>query len=301
MSWAASRVATRPEDIAYSLLGIFGVNIPLLYGEGKAAFRRSQEEILKHTEDDSFLLFANTTMGILADSPRDFACHLPQFSDEEKLSAMTRQEIEVPSQPFCAIAAPETLSLSHAGLHIQRPMFRWDHNVYLVRLRTSIVGRQSDFRAHIFAEYNESTCRFERMPYRDEAFRYLPTEWTRVADTEKSWRLNKGAILPQPLYFDSSQVIGAGRPAITTTYTIPHMRIDNCLVEVAFTSDRHSLTIEEKLLRLCDVLAHLCWHNPKSTIAIAGSYQFEAQAMLRMVRNRKAYYLHIGLNAAGVP
>ena len=69
MSWAASRIATRTEVMAYSLLGIFGVNIPLLYGEGKAAFRRLQEEILKHTEDDSFLLFADTTMGILAETP----------------------------------------------------------------------------------------------------------------------------------------------------------------------------------------------------------------------------------------
>ncbi|KAF2852916.1 HET-domain-containing protein, partial [Plenodomus tracheiphilus IPT5] len=35
MSWAAGRQATRPEDIAYALLGIFDVNMPLLYGEGK--------------------------------------------------------------------------------------------------------------------------------------------------------------------------------------------------------------------------------------------------------------------------
>ncbi|KAH6858958.1 heterokaryon incompatibility protein-domain-containing protein, partial [Alternaria rosae] len=33
MSWAADRQATRSEDIAYSLLGIFDVNMPLLYGE----------------------------------------------------------------------------------------------------------------------------------------------------------------------------------------------------------------------------------------------------------------------------
>ncbi|KAF2023870.1 HET-domain-containing protein, partial [Setomelanomma holmii] len=35
MSWAADRHATRAEDVAYSLLGIFDVNMPLLYGEGK--------------------------------------------------------------------------------------------------------------------------------------------------------------------------------------------------------------------------------------------------------------------------
>ncbi|RWA08193.1 hypothetical protein EKO27_g6918 [Xylaria grammica] len=33
MSWAAAREATREEDRAYSLLGIFGVNMSLIYGE----------------------------------------------------------------------------------------------------------------------------------------------------------------------------------------------------------------------------------------------------------------------------
>lgn len=56
MSWAAYRVTTRPEDIAYCLMGIFNVNMPLLYGEGMKAFIRLQEEIIKDSEDQS--LFA---------------------------------------------------------------------------------------------------------------------------------------------------------------------------------------------------------------------------------------------------
>jgi hypothetical protein len=40
MSWAANRNTTRVEDAAYCLLGIFGVNMPLLYGEGEKAFLR---------------------------------------------------------------------------------------------------------------------------------------------------------------------------------------------------------------------------------------------------------------------
>lgn len=51
MSWAAYRETTRVEDKAYCLLGIFGVHIPLLYGEGKQAFIRLQEAILKTSED----------------------------------------------------------------------------------------------------------------------------------------------------------------------------------------------------------------------------------------------------------
>ncbi|KAH6673383.1 ankyrin 2,3/unc44 [Halenospora varia] len=56
MSWAASRSTTREEDRAYSLMGIFNVNMPMLYGEGRSAFRRLQEEIMKRGDDQS--LFA---------------------------------------------------------------------------------------------------------------------------------------------------------------------------------------------------------------------------------------------------
>lgn len=45
MSWAASRETTRVEDTAYCLLGIFGINMPLLYGEGQKAFIRLQVSI----------------------------------------------------------------------------------------------------------------------------------------------------------------------------------------------------------------------------------------------------------------
>ena len=55
MSWAAYRQTTRLEDVAYCLLGIFDVNMPLLYGEEEKAFRRLQEEILKSTPDLSIL------------------------------------------------------------------------------------------------------------------------------------------------------------------------------------------------------------------------------------------------------
>ncbi|RKK38501.1 hypothetical protein BFJ66_g12442 [Fusarium oxysporum f. sp. cepae] len=44
------------EDGAYSLMGIFGINMPLLYGEGDKAFYRLQEEIMGVPDDHS--LFA---------------------------------------------------------------------------------------------------------------------------------------------------------------------------------------------------------------------------------------------------
>ena len=76
MSWAANRTCTRPEDLAYSLLGIFRVNMPLVYGEGKyQAFARLQLEILQKSGDESIFAFFHGLRNwadVLAQSPRDF-------------------------------------------------------------------------------------------------------------------------------------------------------------------------------------------------------------------------------------
>lgn len=74
MSWASERETTRVEDLAYCLLGIFGINMPMLYGEGEMAFIRLQEEIMKISDDHS--LFAWKSLdnrgGLLATSPAAF-------------------------------------------------------------------------------------------------------------------------------------------------------------------------------------------------------------------------------------
>jgi hypothetical protein len=78
MSWAANRVTTRTEDIAYSLMGIFDVNMPLLYGEREKAFLRLQQHIIQDSSDQSLLawkdpsLDSNDEIGILARSPKQF-------------------------------------------------------------------------------------------------------------------------------------------------------------------------------------------------------------------------------------
>ncbi|KAI6019370.1 hypothetical protein PISMIDRAFT_52523, partial [Pisolithus microcarpus 441] len=53
MWWAAKRKTSRVEDRAYSLMGLFGVNMPMLYGEGKKAFQRLQLEIIRISSDHS--------------------------------------------------------------------------------------------------------------------------------------------------------------------------------------------------------------------------------------------------------
>lgn len=79
MSWAANRSTTRKEDVAYSLMGLFDVYMPMLYGEGDRAFLRLQEEIIKRSDDMSIFGWVDphgtfsSYRGLLAKSPREFA------------------------------------------------------------------------------------------------------------------------------------------------------------------------------------------------------------------------------------
>lgn len=65
MSWAADRETTRIEDEAYCLMGLFGVNMPLLYGEGRRAFHRLQAEIMKYMRTTHSLLGLSHWRGFL--------------------------------------------------------------------------------------------------------------------------------------------------------------------------------------------------------------------------------------------
>jgi hypothetical protein len=52
-SWTAARKTTRTEDLAYCMLGIMQINMPMLYGEGERAFYRLQLEVIRQTNDHS--------------------------------------------------------------------------------------------------------------------------------------------------------------------------------------------------------------------------------------------------------
>jgi hypothetical protein len=80
MSWASMRRTKRTEDMAYCLMGLFDITMPMLYGEGTKAFLRLQEEIIKQSPDMSIFAWRRPESklafdwhaGILASSPQDF-------------------------------------------------------------------------------------------------------------------------------------------------------------------------------------------------------------------------------------
>ncbi|KXH30154.1 HET domain-containing protein [Colletotrichum simmondsii] len=117
MSWAAGRVTTRLQDQAYCLLGLFDVNMPLLYGEGEKAFVRLQQEIIRISDDQSVFvcdlprLWASTTAATpLATSPSLFA----NSTHVSRWSRLATSMATIP--PFYTV--------TNAGLSISLPLIQ---------------------------------------------------------------------------------------------------------------------------------------------------------------------------------
>ncbi len=53
MSWASGRTTTIRDDMAYSMLGIFGITMDVRYGEEEGAFLRLEEALVEKTQDES--------------------------------------------------------------------------------------------------------------------------------------------------------------------------------------------------------------------------------------------------------
>ncbi|KAJ1338580.1 HET domain-containing protein [Microdochium nivale] len=88
MSWASGRVTTKVEDMAYCLMGMFEIAMPLLYGEGLKAMTRLQELIFLQTEDYSLLICEKDYRDLHAALPlspqayhRDLHGTIPEWAD----------------------------------------------------------------------------------------------------------------------------------------------------------------------------------------------------------------------------
>ncbi|KAJ5930996.1 HET-domain-containing protein [Penicillium verhagenii] len=107
MSWASKRETTRIEDRAYSLMGLFGIYMPLIYGERETAFVRLQEEIIKVSNDHTIFAWRQDHeehhTGLLASSPAAFA---------ESYNI-------IQTEPFRATSLGSPITFSSMGIHLE--------------------------------------------------------------------------------------------------------------------------------------------------------------------------------------
>lgn len=115
MSWASKRETTRLEDQAYCLLGLFGVNMAPLYGEGINAFHRLQLEILGRSDDES--IFAWTQVPEPYASPPPEGLLAPSLAEFAQAGDVVRSVFDKDRPPF---------SMTNKGLRIE---------LFLVRTR----------------------------------------------------------------------------------------------------------------------------------------------------------------------
>ena len=157
MSWAAQRTTSRVEDRAYSLLGIFGVNMPMLYGEGDRAFRRLQQEIINQSDDHTIFAWRNSDFAkpVLAPSPSCFV----------NLEHLTRI--------FPTNDTTQGFHLVNAGLSIELQLLPWTMNTYLAPLRCGYLKvpthllRKTPFRGYsracLFLQQTDHDNQFTRV------------------------------------------------------------------------------------------------------------------------------------------
>lgn len=118
MSWASRRKTTRTEDIAYCLLGIFNIHMPLLYGEGDRAFTRLQEEIMKTSNDESILAW-----GFNPDAHFDsFRKVTGNYGDFEPILAVSPKDFENCGNLEKAFAQDPAFVMTNVGLQMQLPL-----------------------------------------------------------------------------------------------------------------------------------------------------------------------------------
>ncbi|KAI9645223.1 hypothetical protein NHQ30_005957 [Ciborinia camelliae] len=123
MFWLSQRKTTRVEDMAYCMLGIFDINMPLLYGEGTKAFVRLQEEIIKVSVDHTIFCWTWTDpvspewQSLPAPSPDTFQKSRDFFSEN-------------------TLGHASPYSMTNEGLSIHLPIIQaWSYNFVVLSVR----------------------------------------------------------------------------------------------------------------------------------------------------------------------
>jgi hypothetical protein len=119
LSWAAERTTTRKEDAAYCLMGLLGINMPLLYGEGERAFTRLLSEVMRVSNRHDVLAagfglpyYPTRLVCATARSPREFRGCRGGFVVHRVLASSK--------------AASSHFSMTNAGLQIELPLVEID-------------------------------------------------------------------------------------------------------------------------------------------------------------------------------
>ncbi|KAG2363744.1 hypothetical protein BDR07DRAFT_888500 [Suillus spraguei] len=128
LKWASKRVTEKPEDVAYSLFGIFGVHLPVIYGENKQkALGRLLEEIVSQSRDISVLDWVGKSSEFNSCLPADITSYassstLPYLSNDEIRASIFLLRVAgdegAASELYNKLYGINPPSFSHRRLHL---------------------------------------------------------------------------------------------------------------------------------------------------------------------------------------
>ncbi|KAG2357882.1 hypothetical protein BDR07DRAFT_1379798 [Suillus spraguei] len=130
LQWASTRVTTLQEDIAYSLFGIFGVHLPVIYGEKRQnALGRLLQEIIAHSGDITALDWVGQSSSFNSFLPADISSYKapsympPSLSEDEmQISISTLRNTTVLESASKLYSTLENISVPRfANARLQLP------------------------------------------------------------------------------------------------------------------------------------------------------------------------------------
>ncbi|KAF5546691.1 vegetative incompatibility het-e-1 [Fusarium napiforme] len=164
MCWLSRRTTKRIEDLGYCMLGVFDINMPLLYGEGGKAFTRLQEELIRVSNDQT--LFCWTWIDSVI--PTGWTSILAPCPAVFEFSA---KYVECPSLEgeVCSYTA------TNAGLNIKLPILQaWSFDLGGLNARLESQGSWRS--CAIPLADSSSNGILERVPFPPEPIS-LPRSW----------------------------------------------------------------------------------------------------------------------------
>ncbi|KDR73378.1 hypothetical protein GALMADRAFT_158435 [Galerina marginata CBS 339.88] len=218
MSWASKRQTTRVEDGAYSLMGIFDVNMPTLYGEGWRAFIRLQLEIMKETSDVT--IFAWMPASFQPHSSEDWVDDKP--ADYEKVQRFL--EGANAQAPRCGLLASSPAAFRHShnvmpygdrdGRSPRSP-FSMTNNGLQIKLPLVKIGRTDIYQAMLDCEVVGSRTKaiaiYLTLPYSREP--KLAERYSRLLVDEARYAIDPRSVKLYDIYVSAKYFTPAPPPS----------------------------------------------------------------------------------------
>ncbi|KAH8646306.1 hypothetical protein BX600DRAFT_477473 [Xylariales sp. PMI_506] len=254
MQWASLRSTTRPEDEAYSLMGLFQVNMPLLYGEGQRAFARLQEAIIQSTDDQS--LFAWNSYGNVEEDPDALSGLLAHSTSLFRFSAGIQP---LPPSP---VYASSPSAITNHGLRVQ---------LYLRRIiEDDEVPMEEDYWAILdcFVRGADGyVCPALRLR------RLSQDQYARLQTKTRKW-------LPPPQSeyaadFEGYRTIYVRQQPVY--YHLPQFRVSRLHMMSAF----NALATEDQDYQLTDIYPPRKWNSTTMTMSVEYSRKLQAMGLFR--------------------